>query len=240
MDRSGSIILLILIALGIVFTGSAVAGDEENSPETGLSIWDFGILPQKSEVSHRFWVHNIGTEALTVTKIKSGCSCTSVSEVEEPISPGDSAAVVVTFKSGRYLHAVQKTTKVYVNNGKSPAFKLRISAWVIKDNETTGDISVEPRKLKWPREKDNPTVKFDSLTISNFGNDTLTMSVVHLPDEVSFDIGTAPLLTPGETTSLPLQMSLQFDGTKPEGRSITLAFVGRDTTVVTVPIEVEQ
>lgn len=36
------------------------------------SIFDFGFVPQNSEISHIFWLHSTGTETLKILSVKPG------------------------------------------------------------------------------------------------------------------------------------------------------------------------
>jgi hypothetical protein len=36
------------------------------------TTWDFGMIPQGSEVSHSFWLKNIGTDTLRILKVRPG------------------------------------------------------------------------------------------------------------------------------------------------------------------------
>ena len=113
-------------AIFITCWAIVLAGDNSDS-DVPASEWDFGYLPQKSEVNHTFYINNLDSKPLTVTKINAGCSCTSTSEIKDPIAPGDSAAIVITLKSGRYRGKIKKTTEVYTDDLANPMQKARPS-----------------------------------------------------------------------------------------------------------------
>lgn len=186
-----------------------------------------------------FYLYNTGSAPLSVTKIESGCSCTSVSRLNRPIPPGDSAAIVITFKSGRYHHQVKKTTKIHTNDPETPVHHLRIMANVVKRGEATGDVRVRPPELSWRINNATITVDADTLKISNNGTDSLTIAVLHVPQGIVDRIESPERVAPGQEVELNMQLSRESIPKKADGLSITLAFAGRETTIVTVPIKME-
>ena len=222
----------------IVSVGQLSFSDEE-SPSKPYAFRDFGYLPQKAEVSHTFHVYNTGSDSLRVTRIQSGCSCTSVSKIERPIPPGDSAVVKVTFKSGRYHHRVSKTTKVFTDDEVIPVRHLRITAYVFKKGEETGAVAVEPSVLKWKIEKETVNPLVDTLKVSNRSEGNLKIELEHYPGQLLEMAAIPDMLDPGESINLILKVSPGSIKEKTEGNSLTIAFIGADTSRVTVPIEIK-
>lgn len=64
---------------------------------------DFGVFLEKDgKVTCHMRLVNTGNEALFITKAQAGCGCTGISYPEEPILPGDTATVGITYNpSGR-------------------------------------------------------------------------------------------------------------------------------------------
>jgi len=227
--------LAAILWLGLMVIPVPAAADEPVSIVVSQT-WDFGYLPQKCEVSHCFWLYNDGEEPLTVTKIKSGCSCTTVSEVDRPIPPGDSAAITVTFKSGRYLRNIKKTTTVFTDNPDKPEHHLHLTANVIKRDEMAGEFKLQPRKLiVSPTEKPE---RIDTVLVTNIGSDTVATHVLHCPKCIAGIDGVAQELIPGQSSSWAIHLVNESLETGPTGLSVTFAFAGADETRVTLPIEV--
>jgi len=212
---------------------------EEGSEDVPTSCWDFGYLPQKAEVGHLFYLHNPGSVPVTVTKIKSGCSCTNISEVDAPIAPGDSAAIVVVFKSGRYLGRVQKTTKVFTDDPAAPVRHLRIKAVIVKRGEKAGCINAVPYQLKWKTENESIARAADTIMITSSADDTLSVAVLHFPTEQLDSVEHPGRIAPGEGINVVTHTSNQPLASESKALSMTLAFTGRDTTIITIPVEIE-
>ena len=61
-------IAAIVTALGI-FAASASAAPRLTIKE---SVFDFGYVPQNSEISHTFWLHSTGDDSLKILKVVPG------------------------------------------------------------------------------------------------------------------------------------------------------------------------
>jgi hypothetical protein len=233
-----SLILLIL-------AGSLIAGQQpaeaEDHPHAVVSpsSWDYGYIPQKSTVSHVYYLHNSGTAPLIVSKIDAGCDCTFVSGIDGPIAPGDSAAVVVTFRTGRYSKGVKKAAKIHTDESQEAIHHLRYKAFVIKPGEATGDISVIPQKLNWNTDEGAFDFKVDTLRIVNNGGDSVAVALLGVPDDIIDAIDFPPGLASGEQADVFLHLADRPAETSP-ALSLTLSFIGQDTTIVTIPIEIDE
>jgi len=234
----GAFGFFLTVACLLLITASSVPAEEE-SETVPTFCWDFGYLPQKAEVGHLFYLHNPGSAPVTVTKIKSGCSCTSISEVDAPIAPGDSVAILVVFRSGRYLGRVQKTTKVYSDDPAAPVRHLRIKAVVVKRGEKAGCINTVPYQLKWKIENESVTREADTIVITSSADDTLSVAVLYFPTEQFDSVEHPGRIAPGEGINVVTHTSNQTLASKSEALSVTLAFTGRDTTIITIPVEIE-
>lgn len=199
------------------------------------SVWDYGYLPQKAEVSHVFYLYNIGDKSLNVEKIDPGCACTSVSEIDKPIKPGDSVAVEVTFKSGRYHGNVKKTTKVYTDDPVDPVKRLKLLAHVVKRKQDAGAISINP----WEIVFDDADTLSSDLSLSNKENDTLVVSVAHNSAQVHFDIQPDARLLPGDELTIPMAIENRPDGSDDQALSITFDLIGEKTTRLTIPVKLK-
>ena len=227
------------VIAGCLILVTHAVGDNESAAPPPTTSWDYGYLPQKCEVSHVFYLYNPGAAPLSVTEIKPGCSCNSVADIEEQVPPGDSIPVKVTFKSGRYLNRVKKTTKVYTDNPDLPEVHFRILAQVIKRGKAAGDITIVPQVVALPTENREPDADQVTFEVINHGSDRLSVSVVHAPDQAFMNLAISPTILPGEKVVGVLSRT---DSNIPEdvrGLSTTLVFAGADTTVATLPIEIE-
>jgi hypothetical protein len=224
-----------------VLAGVHLAAAQEH-PRAAVrpSNWDYGFIPQKATVSHTFYLYNTGSAPLSVTKIDPGCACTSVSEVERPITPGDSTALIVTFQSGRYRKGVKKAAKLHTDDPNEPIQRLRYEAYVVKRGEDVGDIRIAPQSLVCRLDETTGDLEADSVTIANNGEDSLTVWILHVSEEIGDLIDIPEMLAPGQEAAGLLKPVSAPKIDKGRALSATLAFAGRDTTIITIPIETEK
>ena len=220
----------LVLIVGLVLATMARAEDKPAPPRVA---WDFGYLPQKSTVSHVFHLVNSDSTPMAVTRIKSGCSCTSVNEITDAIAPGDSVPIVVTFSSGRYRDRVVKTTRVYTSSERFPEFHFRIEAYVLKRGLARGCLRVEPESLT---RRDAKTS--DTLTIANDGDHPLTVRMVHVPT-AWVDVPAVPAVVDAGAEIKLVVRYLGDPAAVTSALSLSLSFSGSDTTIVTVPVRIE-
>jgi len=99
-------------------------------------VHDFGvILEQDGKVHCMMRVVNTGTEPLIIVKAQAGCGCTAIQFPQEPIQPGDTATVGITYNpSGR---PGQFTKQILVTTNTMPQRTMvEISGNVIPSDAT--------------------------------------------------------------------------------------------------------
>lgn len=77
-------------------------------------MFDFGMIEEGEKVSYAYKFTNKGTAPLILTNAKGSCGCTVPSWPKEPIAPGETEEIVVTFdtknKSGRQIKNITITS----------------------------------------------------------------------------------------------------------------------------------
>jgi hypothetical protein len=145
---------LILIVLNPVFlvscgsksdNGDLPAGVVTN-PNTADGTYDKDALPVISfekdfhnferlvsgeQVTYAFKFKNTGKSLLIISNVSTSCGCTVSSFPKQPIKPGESASIDVSFDSeGR--HGLQNKTITVFTNTQPPTTTLRIQAQVVE------------------------------------------------------------------------------------------------------------
>jgi hypothetical protein len=233
-----TVVFVFIIAWwSLLVTGSSIAsaGDKDLA-DIPMQRWDFGYLPQKVNASHTFFVVNTDTVPLAVSKIKAGCSCTSVSKIDRPIPPGDSAEVTVTLKSGRYHKGIKKTTKIYGEDKDTPVYLLQITAYVVKNGDDTGPVRCLPNKLEY---KMPPTgeVIVDTVLLVNTGTTPVNIDIRHHPGPWA-TIAVPDSIPSGDTTACVVTVEPELQ--EAISPSFTLGISGNDTTVITLPLKIKK
>jgi hypothetical protein len=162
-----------------------------------------------------------------------------VTELTEAIAPGDSVVVAVTLKSGRYLNEIRKVTKVYVDNSDEPAFLLTIQARVIKRGEPAGPYQLSPTVLGWKTESGFLTRQSDTILVTNENDKPVSVRTVYCPQACIKAVVLPEQILPGASGTIVIEIDEKTQVDRGDPISLTLAIDGSDTTLVTVPLEIE-
>ena len=94
-------------------------------------VHDYGDVPFNGNGECEFRFTNTGNEPLLIQKPKSSCGCTIPSWPNEPILPGESDVIKVTYRTNR-AGAINKTVTVTSNALKNSTVVLRIKGRVLE------------------------------------------------------------------------------------------------------------
>lgn len=99
------------------------------------SVHDFGVIQEKAgKVTHVFQIKNAGKVPFAIVNVTTGCGCTATKWTKEPIAPGKTGDVSVTYNpEGRPGNFVKSVT-VYCT-GMKKGYQLRIRGTVESDDE---------------------------------------------------------------------------------------------------------
>ncbi|MDE6323569.1 MAG: DUF1573 domain-containing protein [Paramuribaculum sp.] len=82
---------------------------------------DLGVIEKDGSRRHVFKITNSGKAPLVIQSIYSGCRCTSIEYSTDPVMPGDTTTVAVTFDSrGRSPGYFTKLVRIRSNAGSQP------------------------------------------------------------------------------------------------------------------------
>lgn len=122
--------LLTLFALALVFQANAqelTNGAVITFKETSI---DFGDLTQGDKVSHTFQLTNTGNAPLIISNVAATCGCTVPSWPKEPIAPGKTAEIQVSFNSTGKMGKQNSVVRIY-SNATEPIEKVSLISNVI-------------------------------------------------------------------------------------------------------------
>ncbi|HSF53412.1 MAG TPA: DUF1573 domain-containing protein [Algoriphagus sp.] len=123
-------ILLSLFAFVMVFQANAqeqASGAVITFKEKSV---DFGDIVQGAKVEHTFVLTNSGTAPLIISNVAATCGCTVPSWPKEPISPGKSAEIKVSFNSAGKMGAQNSVVRIY-SNASEPIEKVSLISNVL-------------------------------------------------------------------------------------------------------------
>lgn len=90
---------------------------------------DFGKILQGEQVTYTFKFKNVGNAPLIITDIEKTCGCTSPEFTKEPLKPGESGKITITYDSKGHKGFQNKRLIVKANTNPSETI-LRIKAQV--------------------------------------------------------------------------------------------------------------
>lgn len=91
--------------------------------------YDFGKILQGEVVSYTFRFTNVGDAPLLITSVDKSCGCTASEFNHEPIAPGESGQIKITYDSKGH-HGIQSKTLLVNANTTPSQTVLRIKAEV--------------------------------------------------------------------------------------------------------------
>ena len=126
--------VIYLLGIMLLMAGVAKAQDTKGpiGPEIEFEkvVHDYGDVPYNGNGECEFRFTNTGNEPLLIQKPKSSCGCTIPSWPNEPILPGESDVIKVTYRTNRAGN-INKTVTVTSNALKNSTVVLRIKGRVL-------------------------------------------------------------------------------------------------------------
>ena len=93
---------------------------------------DFGNIKEASgAVSHDFRFTNTGDAPLVILSVTTSCGCTKPTFPKQPVEPGDTAVVTITYNPVGRPGEFDKNISVKSNSQKAPKSRLKISGVVL-------------------------------------------------------------------------------------------------------------
>jgi Protein of unknown function (DUF1573) len=107
-----------LITLVCVFTGNSVKAQDSHPAASGIQFTstthDFGKIEQGKPVTVEFEFTNPSMVPLIISNVRPTCGCTIADYPKEPVAPGKSGKIVVTYNAAA-IGVFQKTIVVTSN-----------------------------------------------------------------------------------------------------------------------------
>ncbi len=119
--------------LGILFLSPAANADSKKEARIDFKekIYEFGdVSLKKGKVSHEFIFTNTGNKPLVITNARADCGCTRPEYSLEPVAPGKTGKLKVTFAPAAKGHFSKKIT--VTTNGNPRKARLIIRGEVVE------------------------------------------------------------------------------------------------------------
>jgi hypothetical protein len=123
---------LALLMVMVLMVFAAQAQEQQTGPILTLkekSI-DFGDLTQGDKVEHTFVFQNTGTGPLIISNVAVTCGCTATQWPKEPIAPGKSSELKISFNSAGKMGKQNSVVRIY-SNASEPIEKVSLISNVL-------------------------------------------------------------------------------------------------------------
>ncbi len=120
---------LLIISKGIIY--SQAQSNDSTKIEFEKIVHDFGVIERGGDGTYIFKFKNVGNKPLVINRVSSSCGCTVPSYPKEPIPPGGSGEIKVTYNTN-ILGRFSKNVTVFAN---APTVVLNIRGEV-KEKES--------------------------------------------------------------------------------------------------------
>lgn len=130
---------ILITSIGFVF---AQKDGGQKNPDIYFTelTFDFGQIADNKPITHDFVFYNSGTAPLLLKNVKPSCGCTTPVWTRQPIKPGESGKISLTFDpKGDAGKAVSKTITVTTNitdKGQDKTVTLFIKGKVVAGSGT--------------------------------------------------------------------------------------------------------
>lgn len=124
--------LLVVTAFAQKEKKAAVNGPQITFQETE---YNFGDIKQGEVAEHVFTFKNTGTAPLVLSNVLTTCGCTASEWPKEPIAPGKSAQIKVTFNSTGKM-GVQNKVVTIISNAVNAQEQVKMIGNIIPNNTT--------------------------------------------------------------------------------------------------------
>jgi hypothetical protein len=125
---------LLTVVLAVVLSTAFTVAQEK--PANGPVITfesdskDFGDIKQGDKVENVFKFENTGNQPLIISNVAATCGCTVPSWPKEPVAPGKTAEIKVSFNSAGKMGKQNSVVRIY-SNASEPIEKVSLISNVL-------------------------------------------------------------------------------------------------------------
>jgi hypothetical protein len=231
----------LIIAIFCFCINLAVSAQGEAKISVNELIYNFGTIEEADgPASHVFTVRNEGTEPLVITRITASCGCTQPEWSKEPIAPGKTSDIKVTFNPKGRPGPFYKTISIYSNAQKksySVGIKGTVNPKPLKPvfiyPYNIGDLKLTSKQVVFNSLKSNENGA-EKINVINEGTTSITINVGKVPSYMSVNVSPSKIV-PQETAEITVL--LHAADIKKKGRLITEIPISLNVVGEKKPIE---
>lgn len=195
----------VILLVSFVFAVTEASAQKESKIEFKETVHDFGSFSEDmKKVTCKFTFTNTGDAPLVIVRANASCGCTEPKYPEEPVMPGKTGEISVTYNAEGVPGTFQKMINIY-STAKPEKVTLVIKGTVIpsqpRENPAypykMGDLRLSNNTLPFfDVYLDKP--KTEKIAVINEGKNPLSLVFDHVPRHLSV-IAVPSLLKPQQT-----------------------------------------
>lgn len=128
MRRLLTVVLAVVLSTAFAFAQKEVVNGPVITFESDSK--DFGDIKQGDKVENVFKFENTGNQALIISNVAATCGCTVPSWPKEPVAPGKTAEIKVSFNSAGKMGKQNSVVRIY-SNASEPIEKVSLISNVL-------------------------------------------------------------------------------------------------------------
>jgi hypothetical protein len=142
MKKTVSIIFMVLLFVSASNAQKAVIQFQEKTHDFGQ------IKEEDGKVTISSKTRNTGTGPLVISRVQASCGCTTPNWTKEPIEPGKSGSIMVTYNPLGRPGMFNKTITVF-SNASEEQVQLQIKGEVIPKTEENADYPISMSGIRF-------------------------------------------------------------------------------------------
>lgn len=133
-----------VIFIAFSFFSVVLFGQLDKGPKIQFNkeVHDYGIIEFSADPYCTFEFKNTGNEALLITEARGSCGCTVPDWPKEPIAPGATGTIKVTYDTKR-VGSFQKSVTIMSNAINEPTKVINIKGEVLPQQEANPNMSAD-------------------------------------------------------------------------------------------------
>ena len=195
-----------IIAIMILFSCGLMSAQEKisESLEIDKKIHNFGsIMLGSGPVSCTFTVKNVGSKPEIIYNVTTSCGCTDVEWTREPIRPGKTGKITVTYSNDEGAYPFDKNVTVFLSDVKKPVI-LKLRGISLKEQKPLAEIypvsyggfSMRESVMKCGNLEQGGQ-KSETVMVANTSSSPISISFKDLSRNVTFSVSPNPIPAQG-------------------------------------------
>lgn len=200
---------IVLCLIGILVFSVVNAQDNAQIKVDELT-YNFGNISETDgPTSHVFKVRNTGTSPLVITRVTASCGCAQPEWSKEPIAPGKTGDLKVTFNPKGRPGPFYKTVSIY-SNGKKGSYSLAIKGNVTPKSTlpvisypySIGELKLHTKTILFSSIRPDEALG-EKINIMNDSQKSLTIQLGKVPNYFTVEVNPSTL-SPGESGEITI------------------------------------